>query len=430
MSVAQTLNNVTVETHANISKPLMAELDKTNKERNLITIRDSESGQSIATLSQSPDSTIKVHFLKAKGGVFSIVHTTRLVYLLLPGSQLQLPGLLLNMSGELPAGRLNPGSSNQQQFTAQAVTDQAMILGAGLASRFVPVSGDLTGFAKPSVPLIGNDSVIVTLAKHLYRHGIRKLLVNTFYMPDILKAQLDSLGDIQITYIDEDKPSGTAGGLLKAIDSGLLDMTKPILIMQGDAVTDADLSALLSTHQDKQSLATIGVKHVQDDEVSQMAIVITDQSGPDGESGYVLSFREKPTLAEAGDNRLASIGFYVLSPQVLADFSRIGKVHWDQSGEYDYAFHFFPALIEEHPGSLYAHMLAQPFYWSDIGRPDQYLATVRDIYEGKVRLALPENASQYFTHGVVYWDDAQQLAALEDAEPTGNMIVFKRRKIT
>jgi NDP-sugar pyrophosphorylase family protein len=192
-------------------------------------------------------------------------------------------------------------------------------------------------------------------------------------------------------------------------------------------VTDADLSALLNTHQQQMPLATIGVKHITDEEVSQMAIVVTDQSGTDSESGYVQSFKEKPSLAEAEDSRLASIGFYVLSPDVYTEFVTWGKAQWEKSGEFDYAFDFFPTLLKAHPNEIYAFMIPQPFYWSDIGRPDQYIATVRDIYEDKLQLGQTLQPERYYENGIIFWENAKEQAVLENTILKGNLIVFNRR---
>lgn len=428
MTVIHTSQTITIETHPKTGPEIYVELEVDAKGRNIWIVRSETQSEPLATISQKLNASTRVHFLQAKGGFFGIINTNRLTYLALPGSQLQLPDTLLNLLGDLPPGRINPDSSPKiHPQKIQQVTTQAMILGAGIASRFVPVSGELTGYAKPSVPLVGQDSVIVVLAKHLYQHGIRRILVNTFYMPDVLKKQLNQIDGLEVIYVDEEKPSGTAGGLLKALERGLVIPDEPILIMQGDAVTDADLSILLETHQEKSPLATIGVKHVTDEEVSQMAIVVTDQSGADGESGFVESFKEKPTLEEAGSNRLASIGFYVLSAEVMEYFLKIGRQHWEQSGEFDYAFDFFPALLNDHKNSIYALMMPQPFYWSDIGRPDQYIATVRDIYAGRLQINLPQDAHQYFEEGIIYWENSRELVIQENAVLKGNLIIFPKR---
>lgn len=389
--------------------------------------------QILASIRQREDSGVAVRFLHEKGGFFGVVTTDEVTYIALPGSQIRLPDLQVDMPGDLIAGKADSPLIPMQSGPVQQVTDQAMILGAGLASRFVPVSGEVTGYAKPSVPLVGEESVVVHLARHLQRHGIRRILVNTYYMPDVLKAQLRKMTGLEFSFIDEDEPSGTAGGLLKALEANLVDRSRPILIMQGDAVTNANLSDLLEAHQRVQPLITIGVKTIPDEQVDQMAIVVTDQSGEDGQSGYVLSFKEKPSLAEAGPSRTGSIGFYVLAPEVLDSFAAMGRARWQQSPEYDYAMDFFPGLLAQEtsqgnnaPSPIYAHRLQEPFYWSDIGRPDQYIATVRDIYAGHLGIDLPENRVDFYEQGIIYWPGAKEKAKADQAVLKGNVIVLRK----
>jgi NDP-sugar pyrophosphorylase family protein len=376
--------------------------------------------------------SFRFQILDAKSGIFATVWSPRLKYILMPGSRLEYQGQFLSLSNgspplATPTDQLAP-LPQRSPTPAQGVTHQAMILGAGLASRFVPVSGDWTGLPKPGVPLVGEDSVIVTLARHLQRHGITRLLVNTYYRPEVIKEQLATVAGLEVMFIDEAAPSGTAGGLVKALEQGLVDRSRPILILQGDAVTDADLSELLISHQDHPSVATIGVKRIADAQVNQLAIVATDQSAPDGQSGFVQFFKEKPSLAEAGPHRLGSIGFYVLSPQAYEGFVALGKQCWQKRSEYDYAMDYLPSLlpgISGIPYQLYAHTLSEPFYWSDIGRPDQYLASLRDLYSGRLQLPLPAHGRHFFDQDVAYWGQARRQVEIEGVHLTGPAIVFE-----
>ena len=384
----------------------------------------------LASVRQTLTSKTQVELLQEKGGIFGLVHADDLVYIALPGSFVQLPDTELEMFGPPsapPSTMRTQPAHRPERTTSQTVTDQAMILGAGLASRFVPVSGDVTGYAKPSVPLVGEDSVIVTLAKHLQKHGIRKIFVNTFYKPGVLKAQLSSIEGIEFIYIDEDQPSGTAGGLLKALEQGLVDTSKPMLIMQGDAVTDADLSSLLETHASVGALTSIALKQVRDEDVSKMAIVETQEAN---RSGPVHSFIEKPSLEEAGESRLGSIGFYVLSPQVFPHFQQLGRKLLTEKGEFDYAYDFFPSILQQQrengPAAIYGKLLEEPFYWSDIGRPDQYLATVRDVYTGQLRIDLPKRAEQFWEDGMLFWPGTRERAQAQNAHLKGNVIVTRK----
>ncbi len=434
----QTFGSVTLEKHPQVKTAVegRTEQDAPGWQKTTLWNPEPDSTrfgphQILASVRQVEDATTQVRFLNEKGGFFGIVKTGQLTYIALPGSQIRLNDTQLDMPGDIIQGRVSSPQIPQKPAQIQTVTDQAMILGAGLASRFVPVSGDVTGYSKPSAPLVGEDSVITMLARHLQSHGIRKIIINTFYKPDVLKAQLAAVEGLEFIYIDEDQPSGTAGGLVKALEQNRIDPDKPILIMQGDAVTNANLSAFLNAHRQQDPLVSIGVRHISDDQVSQMAIVVTDRSHADEESGFVLSFKEKPTLAEAGPSRLGSIGFYVLSPQVYPLFLEAGQRKWQTSPEFDYAMDFFPGLLAQHDEAadpkrpIYAQMLQEPFYWSDIGRPDQYISTVRDIYAGYLGFPMPEAIHNYYDHGIIFWSSAHAPAKAQNAVLKGNIIVLK-----
>lgn len=395
-----------------------------------------------ALVKQAPDATTDVKLFQGKGGFAAIVTTDDLTFVALPGSRIQLADTMVNLPGQLIQPSTHPVSKvlYDENFQPQQVTRQAMILGAGLATRFEPVSGDATGYSKPSVPLIGEDSVIVAIARHLKKHGFNRILVNTFYKPDQIKQQLTSLvPGVEFVFIDEEKPSGTAGGLARALREGKVNRREPILIMQGDAVTDADLSLLVNTHAQQKARATIGVQQVSDENVPKVAILKTDRAGSDGESGRITHYVEKPSLEEAGDSRMGSIGFYVLSPEIFGRFERMGHAKAKADEEFDYAKNFFPALLEGNRldklktrlaswlpgGQTGVNMWAQQLggYWSDVGNPAQYIQTVKDILAGRVNMPLPANMTEYFEDGVIYWPGARAKARAAGTQVEGNVIV-------
>ncbi len=388
----------------------------------------------LARVRQSTNAKTTIEFRKEKAGYFGILRTGDITCIAMPGSQIRLPDTQVDMPGDPIQGFSQAPLIPTARRSVQQVTDQAMILGAGLASRFVPISGDITGYPKPGVPLLGEDSVIVVLAKHLYAHGIRRIYVNTYYKPHIIKSQLTAIDGLSFVFIDEEAPSGTAGGLVKALQNQWIDQNQPILIMQGDAVTNADISELLEAHAAHHAKVTIGVKTITDQQVNQMAIVVTDQSGEDKQSGSILYFKEKPSLAEAGDNRTGSIGFYVIAPEAYDGFVQTGLAKWNKSPEFDYAMDYFPSLVEgkqhtpPHSSSspaMWAHVLKEPFYWSDIGRPDQYLATVKDLYCGLLGMTLPPHPEAFYDQGVVYWHDAKAQVQSLGGSLKGNMVVLR-----
>jgi NDP-sugar pyrophosphorylase family protein len=399
-------------------------------------VQTAPSGELMGWAKQARNPRHLVRFFQGKGGFCVVVTSDDLVYFGLPGSRIQLPDTEVELPGEPITGKPERLVYPNTQTPAQTVSHQAMILGAGLATRFEPVSGDTTGYPKPGVPLAGELSVIAAIARLLGKHGFSRILVNTYYKPQRLKEQLNALDGLEIIYIDEDTPSGTAGGLVKALRQGLVDRTKPIIIIQGDAVTDADLSFLMQVHRERRAAVTIGGQIVPDEDVHKFGIIETDGSGLDGQSGNITSFKEKPSLAEAGSSRFGNSGFYILAPKVYDLFLSVGGTLLDTGRLYDYAKDFFPAVLEatgkgrlvdsETGQSMGFWAQAVGGYWSDIGNPTQYVEALRDVYAGKLQIDMPRNIADYYADGIVYWPGAKAQTVEEGARLSGNVIVARR----
>jgi NDP-sugar pyrophosphorylase family protein len=409
---------------------------------------DKESGQCIGQLKTAGTTIKNIEVFWGKGGLMAVlISKDGVIYFGLPGSTIEVEGTMLSLHGE----GLDKGTAYQSIqhptvkpiTTVQNETSQAMILGAGLATRFERISGQSTDYSKPAVPLMGRYSVIACLARHLALHGYKRLLINTYFKPESLKASLAACSNEgpapeDIAYIDEAEPSGTAGALRKLLTekeyAGWLNLEKPLLVIQGDSVTDGDFSGLMAAHVQNKALVTMGCQLVADEDADKFGILVTDKSGDDGQSGRIIGFQEKPALAEA-KSRLGNTGFYIFSPKAFPLIQEIYQEKQKESGttqkelELDFAQDVFPGLlrkIEQDPqlGIFWAQQM--DCYWSDIGNPRQYISSVRDIYSGKLGVALPENPEQYYHQGVIYWHGAQAAAQAESAQLKGNVVVALR----
>jgi NDP-sugar pyrophosphorylase family protein len=398
----------------------------------------------LGNLTVSPDAPCQVLFYEGKSGPCLVVTPKAdpaLRLFILPGGSLQYGDTHLSLKGA--ALKANPFKSpaikqpttSDSAASGQTLTSQAMILGAGLATRFEPVSGENTGYAKPSTPLSGSLSVIRCILETLKPHGFQQLFINTFFKADSLKkGLLDCQDHFNIHYIDESEPSGTAGALRKLVEGTspvcqqALKAFQPeqaILIVQGDAVTDVDFSSLLQAHQKTGAALTIGCQLVRDEEVHQFGIIETDRSEGDGVSGKITRFMEKPKLADAGESRLASTGFYVISPEVypLLLEAYQTRLSTGKDGVLDFAQDVFPGVMAaKNEGKLTVYAQQVAGYWSDIGNPTQYLETLHDLFTHKVNLPVPEQSEEYFQDGVAFWPGAFQKAQTLDLRLTGNVI--------
>ena len=409
-------------------------------------IMDRQTGNCLGHITQSPTGLHQVELFWGKGGFMGLITSPLGVkYFVLPGGSVQVQGTAIHLEGSPITSNATKARTAHQPIIPQQHSVQASILGAGLATRFERISGDSTDYSKPAVPVVGHRSVIECIANGLATHGFTHLLVNTYFKPVSLKHNLSRCDAKQVQYIDESEPSGTAGGLRKMLTdpqfAGLLDETKPLLIVQGDSVTDADFSSLMDAHMAHDALVTIGCQPVAEKDVDKFGIIVTDQSGVDGQSGRIIGFQEKPKLEEA-KSRLGNTGFYIFSPQsypiIKAAYEHLLQTTQKtaQANQQpipaevamDFALDVFPAMLkftQENPsvGAFWAQTVSG--YWSDIGNPSQYLETVHDVYAGKVNFPLPENLSDYYRDGVIFWEGAAANADQEGAQLQGNVVVAK-----
>ena len=167
---------------------------------------------------------------------------------------------------------------------------------------------------------------------------------------------------VQLRYMEEPQPLGT-GGALKFAES-LLD--ERFLMLNGDVLTDLDVSALLALHDARGARATLALTPVEDPSAYGLVRTLAD--------GEVTGFVEKPSPNQV-DTHNISAGIYVLERSVLD----LLEPEQPASIERD----VFPRLVGD---GLYAYV--GDGYWLDIGTPERYLEGTFDILEGTVSTAV------------------------------------------
>ena len=224
---------------------------------------------------------------------------------------------------------------------------RAMIMAAGLGTRLRPLTGLVS---KPMVP-VANRPVLEHILHLVRRYGIRDVIINLHYFPHAITSHLgDGSGmDMNIEYSFEEELLGTAGGV-KNNEWFLGEDT--FLVMSGDALTDVDLEALISTHRRTGAIATLALKEVEDP--SHYGVVVLD------DSGRVTGFQEKPPREQAL-SRLCNSGIYVFEPEIFQ--------HIPAESFYDFGNQVLPGLLEDDL-PFYAHVI--PTFWSDIGSLTEY----------------------------------------------------------
>ena len=208
-----------------------------------------------------------------------------------------------------------------------------MILAGGQGTRLRPLT---LARAKPVVPLLNRPFLAYQLAL-LRAHGVSDVILACSYRVDDVRAALGdgaALG-VRLRYVLEREPLGTGGGVRNAADL----VSGTLYVLNGDILTDADLTAMQALHESRGSRTTIYLQPVPDPR--QYGLV---ETAPDGR---LRAFREKPTADEEITTNTINAGIYLIDAPLLQ------LIPLDRASSIEREF--FPALIAE--GSAWVLLL-------------------------------------------------------------------------
>lgn len=233
---------------------------------------------------------------------------------------------------------------------------QAVIMVGGEGTRLRPLT--LT-VPKPVLPLCDRP-LIRYMIDWLARHGVDDVVMACGFLATGVRDVLGEGGDggPRLRYVEEPDARGTAGAIKFA--ERFLD--ERFLALNGDVLTDLDLSALIELHEERGAVATLALYPVDDPSAYGLVRRVED--------GEITEFLEKPKPDEIDTDEI-NAGAYVLERSVL-DLIPEGE---EVSIELD----VFPRLVGE---GLCGRRL--PGYWVDIGTPERYLQASWDILERRV----------------------------------------------
>jgi len=190
----------------------------------------------------------------------------------------------------------------------------AVIMAGGRGERLRPLTDTVP---KPMIHVAGRP-ILERIILHLVGAGIRQIFLAVNYKADVIEAHFGhgARFGCSIEYLREATPLGTGGALslLPSVPS------QPMLVLNGDLLTQFDVSSLLTFHSQGKYHATVGI-HEYTHTVPFGVVDVADDC--------IVQMREKPS-----EVWLTNAGIYVLEPAVVA---RVPK-----ASEFP-----LPALIEE-----------------------------------------------------------------------------------
>jgi dTDP-glucose pyrophosphorylase len=171
-----------------------------------------------------------------------------------------------------------------------------LIMAGGLGRRL----GDLTRYIpKPLVEVAGRP-ILETLINDLAAQGFRSIILAVGHLGDVIERYF---GDgrrfgVNITYVHEDEPRGTAG----AIGSVLPSLGRECIVTNADLLTRVNFGELVGFHHAEEHDLTIGI--IESTYQLRYGLIETEGS-------RVIGIREKPEL-----RHFVNGGIYVVQPKL------------------------------------------------------------------------------------------------------------------
>ena len=174
-----------------------------------------------------------------------------------------------------------------------------VIMAGGLGMRLRPMTDTIP---KPMLRVAGKP-MLEHIVENLRLEGFTDFIISINYLGEIIKEHFGdgSQHGVNITYISEDKPLGTAGALSLIPQN----FSQPFVVLNGDVLVKAKIREMLDFHLGHGAELTVGVK-VLDTQIPFGVVTL--------KNGRILALEEKPTYRD-----FVNAGIYVLSPEVLDD---------------------------------------------------------------------------------------------------------------
>src|SRR5580704_1829669 len=201
---------------------------------------------------------------------------------------------------------------------------KALVMAGGEGTRLRPMTANQP---KPLLPVV-NKPIMEHVLGLLKRHGFAETVVTLQFFAPLVRNYFGDGEEVgmSLQYATEEVPLGTAGSVKNAEDAL---RSAPFLVISGDALTDIDLSALVSYHKKQGALVTVALARVPNP--LEFGIIIAD------DDGRIQRFLEKPTWGQVFSDTV-NTGIYVMEPEVLAEVPTGGPVDW--------AADVFPRLVK------------------------------------------------------------------------------------
>lgn len=246
---------------------------------------------------------------------------------------------------------------NRDKSGERYIYMKVVIMAGGKGTRIAQVNATVP---KPMIPIEGKP-ILEYQIETLKKQGYTDIILIVGHMGNVIQKYFGdgSAFGVQISYIVEEQPLGTAGALYFLKD----EIQNDFLLLNGDIIFDVDIQKFLEYHCNQRTAATI-LTHPNSHPYDSGIIIADDKN-------RVTNWLHKEDERLWYKNRV-NAGLHMFSPRIFESFHEAKKCDLDRD--------VLKPLIKEGELSVYD----SPEYIKDMGTPDRYYAVIEDIKSGKV----------------------------------------------
>lgn len=218
--------------------------------------------------------------------------------------------------------------------------NKVIIMAGGLGSRLKNLTEEIP---KPMLK-VGDAPILQHIIHNFKERGYFEFLISVNHKAEIIENYFQDgvIHGVRIEYLRENKRLGTGGGIGLAKDH----ITEPFFVINGDVLTNLNVSDMMEFHQKNEFAITIGIRK----QSYQIPYGVVDI-----DTNEVKQIQEKPSV-----DYMINGGVYCLNPEVI-DFI--------PNDEYFEITELINLLLENNL-KVGAYLIED--YWMDIGQMNDY----------------------------------------------------------
>ena len=200
---------------------------------------------------------------------------------------------------------INILSAKDLSLKTKIKINPVLIMAGGFGKRLLPLTNNIP---KPLLKF-GNSTILDKIIENVLKNNFNKIYISVHYLSKkiINHVENNNNWNVKINYIKEKKPLGTAGCLYYLKNK----LKLPLIVINGDIITNLDLNAMLKSHNKNNSDITIAL---QTHKINiPFAVLETDGL-------KIRELQEKPIISKK-----INAGIYIISPNIINTFCKSSR---------------------------------------------------------------------------------------------------------